>query len=206
MSVLVAFGFLLVIASLADVIAASIPHLRDGTIPDDPYMRNYVHHAWPAALHIAPGLVYLFLAPLQLSARFRRKHLTLHRRLGRVLLVCGLTAGVFALLIGLSHPFDGVVEATATVVFGAWFLTALVLAFLAVRRRDIATHRHWMIRAFAAGIGIASIRLWVGIFGGIQKAITGAEGTPPLQGSYGLAFWMGFASTVLVGEWWLRRK
>jgi uncharacterized membrane protein len=205
-SVLTALGFLLVIASLGDVLNEAIPHLREGTVPNDAYIRNYVLHPWPAALHVAPGLIYLFIAPLQLSSRFRRKHLTLHRRLGRALVLCGLLAGIFALVVGLTHPFDGVVEASATAVFGAWFLAALVIAFVAVRRRDIATHRRWMIRAFAAGIGIASIRLWVGIFGGVQKAVTGTEGTPPLQGSYGLAFWMGFASTVLVGEWWLRRK
>lgn len=205
-SVLTGLGFLLVIASLGDVLNESIPHLREGTVPDDAYIRNYVLHPWPAALHVAPGLIYLFAAPLQLSARFRRKHLALHRRLGRVLVVSGLMAGVFALLVGLTHPFDGVVEASATAVFGAWFLAALVIAFVAARRRDIATHRRWMIRAFAAGIGIASIRFWVGILGAAQKAITGADGSPPLQGSYGLAFWLGFASTVLVGEWWLRRR
>ena len=203
---LIGLGFLVVFASLGDLLLGSIPHVRAGTVPEDQYLRNYVLHPWPAVLHIAPGLIYLMGAPLQLSARFRRTHLTLHRRLGRVLLASGLCAAVFAVVIGLRHPFDGVVEASAAAVFGSWFFACLTVAFVAVRRRDIATHRRWMIRAFAAGIGIASIRLWVGVLGAAQKAITGADGTPPLQGSYGIAFWLGFVSTVLAGEWWLRRK
>ena len=162
-------------------------------------------HPWPAALHIVPGLIFLLGAPLQLSARFRRKHLTFHRRLGRVLIPAGMVAAVFALVIGISHPFDGVVEGSATVVFGLWFLSCLIVAFVAVRRRDIARHRRWMIRAFAAAIGIAGIRVWVSILGAIQSAVTGVTVMSPQQGTYGLAFWLGFSSTVLAGEWWLRR-
>jgi uncharacterized membrane protein len=204
-AVLIGFGFFIVLASLSGILAWSIPHLRAGTVPDEPYARNYVLHPWPAALHIVPGLIYLFGAPLQLSARFRRKHLTLHRRLGRVVIVSGIVAAVFALVVGLSHPYDGAVEASATVVFGGWFLTCLVRAFVAVRRRKIADHRRWMIRAFATGIGIAAIRVWIGILGAIQSAMTDTVAMSPQHGTYGAAFWLGFGSTALAGEWWLRR-
>jgi uncharacterized membrane protein YozB (DUF420 family) len=97
-----------------------------------------------------------------------------------------------------------VAEGSATVVFATWFLTCLALAFAAARRREIARHRRWMIRAFAAGIGIGSIRLWVGILGAIQSTMTGTMALSPQQSTYGIAFWLGFSSTVLVGEWWLR--
>lgn len=203
-SILIGFGFLAVVGSLSGVLAWSIPSLSTHTLPDDPYARNYVLHPWAAALHIVPGLLYLFLAPLQLSARFRRNHLTLHRRLGRILIPSGMIAATFAIVIGLSHPFDGITEASATVVFGVWFLTCLTRAFLAVRRGEIAAHRRWMIRAFATGIGIASIRLWVVVLGAVQSAITGEVAMSPQQGTYGIAFWLGFSSTVLAGEWWLR--
>jgi len=203
-AVLIGVGILAVLGSLSGVLSWSVPHLRDGTVPDDPYARNYVLHPWPAALHIVPGLIYLLGAPLQLSARFRRKHLTLHRRMGRIIVPSGIVAGTFALVIGISHPFDGLAEGSAAAVFATWFLACLVLAFVAVRRRDIARHRRWMIRAFAAGIGIGAIRLWVGILGAIQSAMTGTMAMSPQQGTYGIAFWLGFSSTVLVGEWWLR--
>lgn len=207
-TVLVGLGILTVFGSLGSVLAESIPHLKAGTVPDvdDPYTRNYVLHPWPAALHIVPGVIFLLGAPLQLSARFRRKHLTFHRRLGRVLIPAGMVAAIFALAVGLTHPFDGLVEALATVVFGLWFLACLSVAFVAIRRRDIARHRRWMIRAFAVAIGIAGIRVWVIIFGAIQSAVTETIAMSPQLGTYGIAFWLGFSSTVIAGEWWLRRR
>lgn len=202
--VVIALGFLTVLASLGGLLAWSVPHLQAGTVPDEPYARNYVLHPWPAALHIGPGLLYLIGAPLQLSARFRRKHLTLHRRLGRVVVASGVMAAVFALVVGISNPYDGAVEAAATVVFGGWFLVSLSKAVIAARRRELAVHRRWMIRAFATGIGIAAIRVWIGILGAIQSAVTGTMAMSPQQGTYGAAFWLGFGSAALVGEWWLR--
>jgi uncharacterized membrane protein len=202
---LAGIGFVMVLGSLSGVLAMSIPSAHSGTLPGDPYARNYVLHPWQAALHIAPGLLYLFAAPLQLSARFRRKHLTVHRRLGRVLILSGMIAAVFAMIVGVTHPFDGIVEASAAVVFGAWFLSCLTVAFVAVRARDIPRHRRWMIRAFAAGIGIAAIRAWVLTLGAVQSALTGEPALSPQHGTYGAAFWLGFGSTVLAGEWWLRR-
>lgn len=207
MAVLIGFAILTVLGTLTSLLTESIPHLTAGTLPDDdPYTRNYVLHPLPAALHIVPGLVYLLGAPLQLSARFRRKHLTFHRRLGRVVVPAGMTAAAFALVIGVTHPFGGAIEGSATVVFGLWFLACLIVAFVAVRRRDIARHRRWMIRAFAAAIGVGGIRLWVGVLGAVQSTVTGEAVMSPQQGTYGIAFWLGFSSTVVAGEWWLRRK
>ena len=140
-----------------------------------------------------------------MSTRFRRKHLALHRRLGRVLLASGLVSAVVAITFGVLHPYGGPVEAAASVAFGCWFLACLTLAFAAVRRRDIAQHRRWMIRAFAVGIGIATIRLWVGLFIAVHAAITQTRPDGPVASTFGLAFWLGFATTALVGEWWLRQ-
>jgi hypothetical protein len=95
-------------------------------------------------------------------------------------------------------------EASAAAVFGSWFFACLVLAFAAIRRRDIAQHRRWMIRAFAVGIGIGTVRLWVGILGAIVAARTGVVVMGPEATTYGLAFWLGFGLHVGIGEWWLR--
>ena len=63
-----------------------------------------------------------------------------------------------------------------------------------------------MIRAFAVGSGIAMIRIWVGIFTGIQLGVLGMEDeTFPIRSTFGIAFWLGFAIHVAAGEWWLRR-
>jgi hypothetical protein len=43
--------------------------------------------------------------------------------------------------------------------FALLFTGALIIAFDRVRRGDYARHREWMIRAFAIGTGIATMRL-----------------------------------------------
>ena len=183
------------------------PHILDGTVPDDDFAKRYVAHPWLGYLHIAPGVVYLLGAPLQLSRRFRTSHYTVHRRLGRVLLSCALLSGVLALLFGLLHSWGGALEASAALIFGAWFVTCLVLAFRAIRRDDVPHHRRWMIRAFAVGVGIGTIRIWVGLFTGITMSRNGGpEGlTLPDQTTFGAAFWLAFVMHVAVGELWLRR-
>ena len=130
-------------------------------MPEEEFDHRYVEQAWLAYLHIVPGVVYLFLAPLQLAYRIRSRHYTFHRRLGRVLATAGMISGVFALIFGGLFSFGGLPEASAAVVFGLWFLTCLVLAVRAIRRDDIVHHRRWMIRAFAIGIGIGTTRVWL---------------------------------------------
>jgi uncharacterized membrane protein len=102
--------------------------------------------------------------PLQLAYWFCRRHYSVHRRLGRILLGAGLLTGASAVVIGVLFPFGGRAEMSATVLFGAWFGVCLVLAFRAIRVDDIVRHRHWMTRAFAIGIGVGTIRIWIALF------------------------------------------
>jgi uncharacterized membrane protein len=181
------------------------PHILDGTVPDDDFAERYVAHARLAYLHIGLGLVYLLGAPLQLSARFRSRHYPLHRRLGRVLLFCGLASGVTAVVFGLLHPWGGVLETVAALVFGSWFVLCLARAFVSIRAGQVPHHRRWMMRAFAVGLGVASIRIWVGLFTAVIMSTGGTDGPMPEQLTFGIAFWLGLATHVAVGEWWLRR-
>jgi uncharacterized membrane protein len=143
-----------------------------------------------------PGVIYLFLAPLQLAYRIRSRHYTFHRRLGRVLATAGIISGVFALIFGGLFSFGGLPEASAAVVFGLWFLTCLVLAVRAIRHDDIVHHRRWMIRAFAIGIGISTTRIWLYFF-----EVTGLGS---FESSFGSAFWISFPLHAAAAEIWLR--
>ena len=100
-----------------------MPHLAAGTMPEDEFDRRYVEQAWLAYLHIVPGVVYLFLAPLQLAYRIRSRHYTFHRQLRRVLATAGMISGIFALIFGGLFSFGGVPEASAAV-FGQLWLRA----------------------------------------------------------------------------------
>lgn len=203
-----AIGLLITIVVAFAIIRIVVdwPNILDGTVPDDDFAERYVDNPGRAYLHIGPGLVYLLGAPLQLSRRFRTRHYTVHRWLGRVLLTCALVSAVFALLFGIPLAWGGAGESIATVVFGSWFIACLVLAFRAIRRHDVPQHRRWMIRAFVVGVGIGTIRIWVGIFEGIEQGMSGGT-TPatPDPTMFAVAFWLAFTMHVAIGEWWLRR-
>ena len=70
-----------------------------------------------------------------------------------------------------------------------------MLAVRAIRRDDIVHHRRWMIRAFAIGIGIGTVRIWLQIL-----PLAGLD----VASSFGPAFWIGFSLHVLAAELWLR--
>ena len=194
----VAIGLLLVVvmASVVNRFSIDVPHLAAGTIPTDDFDRRYVAHPWLAYLHIMSGVLYLFLAPLQLAYRFRSRHYTFHRRLGRMLAGAAVISGVFALIFGGLFSYGGLSEASATVVFSLWFLACVVLAVRAIRGDDIVRHRRWMIRAFAIGVGIGTIRISLGIFQG--------AGLLDFASRFGPAFWISFTLHAVAAELWLR--
>lgn len=173
-----------------------IPHLQAGTIPDDEYAKRYVQHPWLAVAHIAPGVLYLIGAPFQLAHRIRSKAYWFHRRFGRLLLVAGLLSAIFAIAFGIPYAFGGLGESSAAVVFSIWMIVCLVLAFRAIKQDRVVDHRRWMIRAFAIGLGVGSIRIWIAIFS--------STGLLDFQGSFAPAFWIAFVSHVIGAELWIR--
>jgi len=172
---------LIVLGFAAVRLSVDVPSLTAGTVPDNPYDARFVRHPWLTYLHIGPGVLYMVGATLQLTYWFRRHHYSVHRRLGRILLGAGLLTGASAVVIGLLFPIGGPVEMSATVVFGVWFLVCLVLAFRAIRAADIVRHLRWMMRAFAIGVGVGTIRIWIALF-----VITGLLDLPA---AFGPAFW-----------------
>ena len=68
------------------------------------------------------------------------------------------------------------------------------------RSPEWAAHRVWSLRAIAVLLGIATTRPVMGVFFATQR-ITHLR---PDQ-FFGIAFWIGFTTTYLAGEWYLRR-
>jgi uncharacterized membrane protein len=159
----------------------------------------FSRHATLTMIHIVPGLVFALLAPLQFVRTLRQRRPRLHRILGRVVLTAGLITGATALVMTSQMAIGGATERAATSLFGVLFLIALVKAFLSIRRRDVVHHREWMIRAFAIGIAVATVRPIVGMFFATQRLthLTPAE-------FFGIAFWIGFLINLIAAEAWIR--
>ena len=109
--------------------------------------------------HVVPGLVYLALAPLQFLQTIRNKYPGYHRWSGRILATIGLILGGAALFIGIIIPYSGLPEQIVISGFGLFFLVSIVKGFLNARNRNFKEHREWMLRAYAIGLSIVTMRL-----------------------------------------------
>jgi uncharacterized membrane protein len=160
---------------------------------------GFARHPLLTLAHILPGIVFIVLGPFQFIAGLRKRHPALHRWMGRLFLCDSLLIGVTALVMSPQMAVGGAVETAATLVFGALFLLALCLAFAAIRARRVAEHRRWMIRAYAIGLGVATVRPIVGVFFATRRL---THLTP--HDFFGIAFWLGFLISIATAEAWIR--
>lgn len=162
--------------------------------------RSYAAYPLVTLLHIVPGGVLLLLAPLQFSSRLRTRYISWHRWSGRVLLALAVPVALTGLFFGTLMPFGGRGETALIVPFALFMLASLAHAYRAVRSGDIAAHREWMIRAFAVAIAIATVRVVAAVLDLVLSPYVG------LRALFVLALWMGWLSTFLAAELWIRRS
>lgn len=156
--------------------------------------------AFPAPLmvHVVGAVLYVLVGAFQFSARLRRRHLNWHRTAGRILVLAGLAVAVSGLWMTLFFPgaLGGDLLWGIRLLVSSAMAAFIVLGFTAIRRRDIAAHRAWMIRAYALGLGPGTQVLTEG-FGQALLGITDL--------SKALSLGLGWAVNAVVAEWIIRR-
>ena len=151
-------------------------------------------------LHIVGSAVYALVGVLQFVPGFRRRHRAWHRRAGRALSVAAALvagSGLWMTLTYAAQPGTGDVLHVVRLVVGSAMIGSLVLGLTAIRRRDVAAHRAWMIRTYALGLGAGTQVLTEG-FG---QALLG---TGILAGD--LQKVAGWVINLAVAEWVIRRS
>lgn len=107
----------------------------------------------PLFLHVVGSAVFYALAVIQVWPPLRKRFPGWHRRAGRVALVGGVLGALTATWLTIVHSqVRGDILYIGRIVFGPLWGLFLVLAILAILRRDIAAHRAWSIRAFAVAM------------------------------------------------------
>jgi uncharacterized membrane protein len=127
----------------------------------------------PVVLHIFSASLFCILGAFQFAPGFRRRRPGWHRGAGRLLVLCGLAAGLSGLWMTQFYPLyphlQGDLLYGFRVLFGSAMVLSIALGLAAIRRRDIAQHRAWIIRGYAIGQGAGTQALvglpWLLIFG-----------------------------------------
>ena len=153
--------------SLIPVIAGSVRLIDLST--GSAHMPQDAHHPdMPVALivHIVSATVYSLLGAFQFSAGLRRHHPRWHRAAGRLLVPTGLAVALSALWLTLVYPSEagtGPVLFWSRLLFGLAMTVCLVQGLRTVRARKFRSHRAWMIRAYALGLGAGTQVVTIGV-------------------------------------------
>jgi uncharacterized membrane protein len=153
----------------------------------------------PVVVHVASAAAYATVGAFQFSRRIRRTHLGLHRRAGRVLAAAGLLVAGSGLWMTLFYPGapGGPLLWSVRLVVASGMGICLVLGVAAIRRRAVAVHRAWMIRAYALGLG-AGTQVFT------QGLGQGMFGTGTLSTAFSVS--AGWVVNAAVAEWIVRRR
>jgi uncharacterized membrane protein len=168
----------------------------DVAIESDP---RFTAEPTPLVVHVLAAAVFAVLGAFQLLPHLRRGKARYHRRAGRVVLAAGLLTALSGLWMTLAYdakPGTGRLLFVVRLLVSAGTALALATGFRAIRRRDVRSHRAWMMRAYALGLGAGT------------QAFTQGFGEP-LMGSGVLAHDVqmsaGWAINLAVAEWAIRR-
>lgn len=153
----------------------------------------------PIVIHVMSVTIFCVVGAFQFvpALRLRNKW---HRTMGRILVPFGLASAASGLWMNQFYvlpPHDGTILYVERLVFGLAMSMSLCLGLIAIRRRDFATHRAWMMRGYAIGIGAGTQVItslpWMLLIGEpdiLTRAI--------LMGA-------GWLINVAIAEWFIRR-
>jgi len=153
----------------------------------------------PAGLmiHVFASALALALGPFQFSVGLRARRPALHRWLGRLYLGVGVLAGGLAGLYLSTYAYGGAVARAGFATLAMAWLATGVLAYAAVRGRDYAAHRRWMLRNYALTFAAVTLRLYLPA--GIALRI-------PFELAYAAIAWACWVPNLLVAEWLARAR
>src|SRR4030081_1315998 len=138
---------------------------------------RFVASPIPVMVHIVSVTVYSLLGALQFVPSLRRGRPSWHRIAGRILVPAGVLVALSGLWMTAFYPRpagDSEFLVIVRLIVGSAMLASIVLAVLAIRRRDFSSHGAWMTRGFAIALGagtqVFTMLPWVVVFGPIGAA------------------------------------
>jgi uncharacterized membrane protein len=118
---------------------------------------RFVAAPLPVILHILSVSLFSILGALQFSSGLRQLSPRWHKVSGRLVVASGIFVALSGLWMTVMYPIppelQGGLLYGVRVFVSVAMLLSIYWAVAAVMRRDIATHRAWMIRAYALGQG-----------------------------------------------------
>ena len=191
---LIALSFIPVAAGVARLAGLA------GGVAITPENARFFAMPLPVIIHIVSASVFCILGAFQFAPGIRRRRPVWHRVAGRILVPCGLAAGLSGLWMTHFYPLSPHLQGDLLygfrILIGSAMVISIALSFSAILRRDIARHRAWMIRGYAIAQGAGTQALisilWLMILGA------------PNELARDLLLIAGWVINLAVAEWIIR--
>ncbi|MCC6987776.1 MAG: DUF2306 domain-containing protein [Acidobacteria bacterium] len=155
----------------------------------------------PLVLHSVGATLVSLLGALQVDSGLRQAWPRWHRRAGRISVVGGLLAAATGIWMTLRYAIPPDMQGSllfgVRVVVGGGMALALLLAVQRILEGNLASHRAWMLRAYALGQGAGTQVLFL-----LPPQLLSGQVTGTLRDVLMTAAW---AANVLVAESVIRR-
>src|SRR5205814_5455082 len=128
----------------------------DGRCGDHRENARFFASPIPVMVHIVSVTAYSLIGALQFVPSLRRGRPSWHRIAGRILVPAGLLVALSGLWMNFFYarpPGDGESLVVVRLIVGLLMLASIVLAVMAIQRRDFAGHGAWMTRGYAIALG-----------------------------------------------------
>jgi uncharacterized membrane protein len=192
----IGWGVMTFLAALVFLYAGSYLTLNpDNYFPEQKLV--YMLHTTGLLMHIVGAMLAVILGPFQFLPRSRsRRFLNVHRWLGRTYLIAVLVGGLGGLYMA-PLSYGGLPTHLGFASLGILWLFSGWKAYRHIRRKEIESHREWMMRNYALTFAGVMLRLWMPLSGAV-----GFEFLP----SYLVVAWLCWVPNLLVAEWMIRRR
>jgi uncharacterized membrane protein len=166
--------------------AAFVPELAD----------SFRARIVPLLIHTTFGPIALVLGIVNLLPAMRRRRWALHRLLGRIYMISGLTLGLAGGYLAF-FAVGGTFARLGFLFLAVGTVLTIVFGYRSIRRRNIIEHREWMLRSYSLIFGAVMLRIWLPLL-----IIAHAGEFIP---AYRIVAWLAWVPNILLVEWLIRR-
>jgi len=131
--------------------------LGDRMYPPD-LADSFRSRPWGIYTHVLFGSLAIGLGSLQFRRALLLRRRRLHRTLGKIYLVSAMLTGVAGLYMA-AYSFGGWITHAGFGLLAVALLTSTTTAYRAIKRRDVAVHRRWMLRSYALIFAAVTLRI-----------------------------------------------
>lgn len=107
--------------------------------------------------HILFGIIAIFTGPIQFLTNLKRSYLSLHRIMGYIYFVSVLISAVVGLVIA-PYAMGGLISTIGFTILGIFWMSSAILAIIAIKNKDITTHKKWMFINYGLTFGAITQR------------------------------------------------